>query len=64
MNPLVNRLVHCVEDDSGVTALEYGLLGALISVAIIAALTATGTVLVAMYTTWSTAVANAVQAAL
>jgi len=64
MNPLANRLVHCVEDDTGVTAIEYGLLGALISVAIVATLASTGTALVAMYTSWSTAVSNAVQSAL
>lgn len=64
MNSLANRLVHCAEDDSGVTAIEYGLLGALISVAIIGALAATGTALTAMYTAWSTAVTNAMQAAL
>jgi pilus assembly protein Flp/PilA len=64
MNSPTNRIVHCVEDDSGVTAIEYGLLGALIAVAIIAAVTATGTALTAMYTTWSTAVFNAIQSAL
>ena len=64
MNSPAYRIVHCVSDDSGVTAIEYGLLGALIAVAIIGAVAATGTALTAMYTTWSTAVSNAIQAAL
>ena len=46
-------------DDSGVTAIEYGLLGALIAVAIIAGISATGTALNAMYTAWSAAVVAA-----
>jgi len=36
----------------------------LIAVAIIGAVAATGTALTTMYTTWSTAVSNAIQAAL
>ena len=47
-------------DDSGVTAIEYGLLGALIAVAIIGGISATGTALNAMYTAWSAAVVAAV----
>jgi pilus assembly protein Flp/PilA len=46
-------------DESGVTAIEYGLLAALIAVAILAAITATGTSLMALYIYWSTAVVNA-----
>ena len=46
-------------DDSGVTAIEYGLLSALIAVAIIGAVSATGTALNAMYTAWSAAVVAA-----
>jgi pilus assembly protein Flp/PilA len=46
-------------DDSGVTAIEYGLLAALIAVAILVAITATGTALLAIYVYWSTAVVNA-----
>jgi pilus assembly protein Flp/PilA len=42
-----------------VTAIEYGLIAALIAVAVIAAISATGTALSAMYTTWSAAVTAA-----
>lgn len=43
-------------DESGVTAIEYGLLAALIAVAIVGAVTATGTSLGTLYSNWSTAV--------
>lgn len=48
-----------VADESGVTAIEYGLLAALIAVACIAAISATGTALGAMYTAWTSAVVAA-----
>jgi pilus assembly protein Flp/PilA len=64
MNSAAYRIAHCVSDEAGVTAIEYGLLAALIAVAIIAAVAATGTELNAIYTTWSNAVFNAIQAAL
>jgi pilus assembly protein Flp/PilA len=47
---------HWFTDESGVTAIEYGLLAALIAVTIVGAVSATGTSLGALYTTWSTAV--------
>ena len=43
-------------DESGVTAIEYGLLAALIVVVCIGAISATGTSLGAVYTTWTNAV--------
>jgi pilus assembly protein Flp/PilA len=43
-------------DESGVTAIEYGLLAALIVIAIIGALTATNVSLSDLYTRWATAV--------
>ena len=43
-------------DEEGVTAIEYGLLAALIAVACIAAFQATGLSLGAMYDTWTAAV--------
>ena len=46
-------------DDSGVTAIEYGLLSALIAVAIIGAISAAGTSLNAVYAAWSAAVVAA-----
>ena len=55
----VRRHVPRLADESGVTAIEYGLLSALIAVAIIGAVSATGTSLVAMYNYWSSAVAAA-----
>jgi pilus assembly protein Flp/PilA len=51
-------------DDSGVTAIEYGLLAALIAVAIVGAISAAGTSLSGIYTVWSTAVINAISGAL
>ncbi len=48
------------KDESGATAIEYGLIAALVSVAAIGALTAMGTSLTTMFTTVSTALASAV----
>ncbi|HKX41605.1 MAG TPA: Flp family type IVb pilin [Burkholderiaceae bacterium] len=64
MNSPAYRIARSVADDSGVTAIEYGLIAALIAVAIVVAVAATGTALSAVYTTWSAAVSNAIQAAL
>ena len=64
MNSPAYRIARCVSDDSGVTAIEYGLLAALIAVAVIVAVAATGTALNAVYTTWSNAVSSAIRAAL
>jgi pilus assembly protein Flp/PilA len=41
---------HYVKDESGATAIEYGLIAALIAVAIIAAVTSVGTSLNATFT--------------
>ncbi len=46
-------------DESGASAIEYALMGALIAVAIIVAVTAMGTNLGVVYTTWSNAVVGA-----
>ena len=46
-------------DETGVTAIEYGLLAALIAVAGVAALSATGTVSDDIYEYWSAAVVAA-----
>ncbi len=48
------------KDESGATAIEYGLIAALVSVAAIGALTAMGTSMQTIYTTVSTALAGAV----
>jgi len=43
-------------NESGVTAIEYGLLAALIAIAIVGGVSATGKSLTALYTAWSAAV--------
>ncbi len=48
------------KDESGATAIEYGLIAALVSVAAIGALTAMGGNLTTMFSTVSTALATAV----
>lgn len=50
------RIAEFLQDDSGVTAIEYGLLAALIAVVCIGAFTATGGSLGGIYTAWSAAV--------
>ena len=49
-------LVTWLNDESAVTAIEYGLLAALIVITIIGALTATNVSLTDLYTRWATAV--------
>jgi pilus assembly protein Flp/PilA len=51
MSKLISRFVH---DESGATAIEYGLIAALIAVAIISALTAIGSNLNAKLTSVAT----------
>ena len=50
-----------VREDDGVTAIEYGLLAALIAVTCIVAFQATGTSLKALYEYWSAVVIAALQ---
>jgi pilus assembly protein Flp/PilA len=56
MKKLVTRFVH---DESGVTAIEYGLIAALISVVCIAAMTFAGQQLLAVYNAIGNALAGA-----
>ncbi len=49
-----------LKDESGATAIEYGLIAALVSVAAITALTAMGTSLNSMFTAVSTALNTAI----
>ena len=56
MQALLSRFAR---DESGVTSIEYGLIAALISVVCIAAMTAVGGQLQAVYTGISTALAAA-----
>jgi pilus assembly protein Flp/PilA len=50
-NSVLTRLVR---DDSGATAIEYGLIAALIAVAAIVAMQAVGTSLISIFTTVAT----------
>ena len=52
-------LKSLIEQDEGVTAIEYGLIAALIAVVIIAAITLVGTQLQETFTTISDALVNA-----
>lgn len=56
MNKLITRFVR---DESGVTAIEYGLIAALISVVCIAAMTFAGQQLLAVYNNIGNALAGA-----
>jgi pilus assembly protein Flp/PilA len=55
----LNWLKSFIEKDEGVTAIEYGLIAALIAVVIIAALTIVGTELNTTFTAISGALQNA-----
>ena len=57
MFTLISRFMN---DDSGATAIEYGLIAALVSVAAIGALTAMGDSLSSLFDTVSTALSTAV----
>ena len=56
MNTALQYFTKLLADESGVTAIEYGLLAALIAVAIIGGVSATGTSLLTLYEYWSAAV--------
>ncbi|MHA1598563.1 MAG: Flp family type IVb pilin [Alphaproteobacteria bacterium] len=56
MKTMIQKFLN---DDSGATAIEYGLIAALVSVAAIAALTAMGTSLKGMFESVSTALSGA-----
>ncbi len=55
----LNWLKSLINEDEGVTAIEYGLIAALIAVVIIAAITLVGTELNTTFTTISGALVNA-----
>ena len=55
----LNWLKSLIEQDEGVTAIEYGLIAALIAVVIIAAITVVGGELNTTFTSISTALQNA-----
>ena len=56
---IVNFIKQFARDEEGVTAIEYGLIAALIAVGIIAAATLVGTNLAAVFTAVSTALTTA-----
>ncbi len=56
MNYLLKKFVEFQTREDGVTAIEYGLIAALIAVVIIVAVTAVGTKLSTIFTSVSTAI--------
>ncbi len=57
---MLKRFKHFCGDESGATAIEYGLIAALVSVAAIGALTTMGNSLQTMFGTVSNSMSNAV----
>jgi pilus assembly protein Flp/PilA len=55
----MRHLAGFLKAESGATAVEYGLIAALVTVVIIVALTAVGSSLGTVYSTWSSAVSGA-----
>lgn len=51
MNKLMNSVMKFFREEDGVTAIEYGLIAALIAVVIVAAVTSVGTDLNSTFTT-------------
>jgi len=56
---MIAKMIGFIRDEDGATAIEYGLIAALVSVAAIGALTAMGESLDAMFTTVSSALSGA-----
>jgi pilus assembly protein Flp/PilA len=56
MKSLINRFVN---DESGATAIEYGLIAGLLSIVIVGAVAATGTSLSSIFTTIQTKMSTA-----
>nr|WP_297381935.1 Flp family type IVb pilin [uncultured Roseateles sp.] len=56
---LAANAAQALRDERAATAIEYGLIAALIAVAILGALTLTGSSLTALYQYWSSAVVAA-----
>lgn len=51
MSRIIEKIAWFIEDQDGVTAIEYGLIAALIAIGIVAALTTVGTDLQTVFTT-------------
>lgn len=56
---MIGKMIAFVKDEDGATAIEYGLIAALVSVAAIGALTAMGNSLSTMFNTVSSALSTA-----
>ena len=56
----LHKCIAALADESGVTAIEYGLLAALIAVVILGAVSSTGDALRLMYEFWTSAVVAAI----
>ena len=59
---MLTRIITFFKDDSGATAIEYGLIAALVSVAAIAALTSLGGSLTSIFTAIDTSLTTAAKA--
>ncbi len=59
MDSSASSFIANIADESGVTAIEYGLLAALIAIGALVGINATGVSLAAMYTIWTNAVVAA-----
>jgi pilus assembly protein Flp/PilA len=57
---MIHSFISFAKDEEGATAIEYGLIAALVSVAAIGALTAMGNSLATMFNTVSSALSGAV----
>ncbi|AYQ43686.1 pilus assembly protein [Burkholderia aenigmatica] len=60
MSKFIQQAARFVRDEDGVTAIEYGLIAALIAVGIIVAVTAVGTELKTVFTTIAADLTSAV----
>jgi pilus assembly protein Flp/PilA len=56
---MIGKMIAFVKDEDGATAIEYGLIAALVSVAAIGALTAMGNSLSTMFNTVSSSLSSA-----
>jgi pilus assembly protein Flp/PilA len=56
---MISKMIGFIKDEDGATAIEYGLIAALVSVAAIGALTAMGNSLSTMFNTVSSALSTA-----
>ena len=59
MKTLINKMRSFLREEDGVTAIEYGLIAALIAIVIIVGTTAVGTSLNTKFSTIATTVTNA-----